>query len=282
MVFELLKVGLIGCGAIGKILVKAIAEGKAGDVKLIGIYDALPEAVTQVKRIVSSLGLEDVIVTSDPNTLLENPEIDLIIEAASQKAVKSLGEKVLMSGKDLMIMSVGALVVFDLFSKFKRVAEKMKKRVYIPSGAICGIDGVKAASIAGVKEVTLTSRKNPNGLRGAPYVIKNDITLSDITKPTVLFEGTAKEAIEGFPKNMNIAASLSLAGIGPVKTKVKIIADPAIDRNVHEIVVKGEFGVMTTRTENAICPDNPKTSYFAPLSAIRTLKKLTEHIQIGT
>lgn len=282
MVFELLKVGLIGCGAIGTVLIKAISEGKAGDIKLIGIYDTLPEALTKAKRVVTDLNLKKVIVTSDSTILLENPNIDLIIEAASKKAVKDLGESILMSGKDLVIMSVGALVDFDLFDRLSRVAKKMNKNIYLPSGAICGLDGLKAAATATLKEVTLITRKNPKGLEGAPYVIKNNIKLSEITKPTVLFEGSAEEAIKGFPKNLNVAASLSLAGIGPIETKVKMIADPTINRNVHEIVVKGDFGVLKTRTENVVCPDNPKTSYLASLSAVRTLKKLTEHIQIGT
>jgi len=276
----MLKISLIGFGAIGKALFKAIVEGKAGNIQLVAIL--IRRGGKRAEKIATNLGLKEVTVTSDPAVLLENPEIELILEAASQKAVKALGERVLKSGKELIIMSVGALVDSDLLNTLKKAAEATGKKIYLPSGAICGLDGVKSASIAELSEVTLITRKNPKGLEGAPYIVKNDIKLSEITKPTVLFEGPAKEAAEGFPKNVNVAAALSIAGIGPIRTKVKIIADPTIHRNIHEIVAKGEFGELRTLTENVVCPDNPKTSYLAALAAIRTLKKLTEPIQIGT
>lgn len=278
----MLKVGLIGFGAIGNVIIRAIAEGKAGNVKLIGIYDEVGKARIKARKVVRDMNLKKVVVTSNATTLLENPEINLIIEAASQIAVKVIGEEVLTSGKDLMIMSVGALVDQDLFNRLKKAAEMASKHIYLPSGAICGLDGVKAASVAGLKEITLITRKNPKGFEGAPYVVENHINLGEIAKPTVLFEGSAKEACECFPANANVAASLSIAGLGPAKTKVKIIADPAIHRNIHEIVASGDFGELRTVTENVICPDNPKTSYLAPLSAIRILRKLNENVQIGT
>jgi aspartate dehydrogenase len=129
----------------------------------------------------------------------------------------------------------------------------------------------------------LTSRKPPRGLKNAPYVIENRIDLDSITEERVLFEGTAEQAVSGFPKNINVSAVLSIAGVGPKNTTVKIIAAPGLAVNVHEIEVAGDFGKLITRTENVPFPENPKTSFLAALSAVATLKQLLdEAIKIGT
>jgi aspartate dehydrogenase len=179
-----------------------------------------------------------------------------------------------------MIMSIGGLLAnLALFS----LAKKKKCRVILPSGAICGLDGIKAASIGGIKKVTLTTRKPPQGLKGAPYVVKNNIDLDSITDEKVIFEGTAEEAVRGFPKNVNVSAMLSIAGLGPQKTRVRIITAPQYTRNMHEIEVEGKFGRLVTRTENVPFPDNPRTSFLAALSAVATLKQiLDDTIKIGT
>jgi len=130
--------------------------------------------------------------------------------------------------------------------------------------------------------VVLTTSKPPAGLAGAPFVAENQIDLDEIKERTVLFEGTAQEAVKAFPANINVAASLSLAGIGPQRTQVRIIADPELSANVHQIEVIGKFGKLTTRTENLPSPSNPKTSYLAALSAVATLKSITEAAKIGT
>ena len=120
------------------------------------------------------------------------------------------------------------------------------------------------------------------GLVGAPHVEALGIKLETIEKETLLFEGTASEAVKAFPANVNVAATISLAGIGFERTKVRVIADPTLSRNVHEITVEGEFGKLSTRVENLPSPENPKTSYLAALSAISTLKKILSPVQIGT
>lgn len=173
-------------------------------------------------------------------------------------------------------MSVGGIIQnMDLL-------EKLTARLFIPSGAICGIDGVKAANIERIDSVTITTTKNPRGLEGAPYVIESKIDLEKIKKKTKIFEGNALEAIEGFPQNVNVAATLSLAGIGAEKTKVRVVVDPSIKRNMHEIEVIGSFGKLYTKTENIVSPLNPKTSHLAVLSACATLKRLTGHVKIGS
>jgi aspartate dehydrogenase len=267
-----IKVGLIGCGSIGSVLAKYINSDK--NFRLLYVLDVERRKCRDVLKKIKS---KPRIV----KTVSEMADADLIIEAASQECVKDYGLKIL-DHSDLMVMSVGAFSDTDSFEKMKRKAEENGRHVYIPSGAIPGLDGIKAAGMAELEKVTLTTRKPPKSLEGAPWVVEKDISLKSIRKPMVIFEGRAKEAARWFPKSVNVSIALSLAGIGVEKTKVRVMADPFTDRNVHEIEAEGKFGNMTLRTENFPSPGNRKTSYLAALSAIATLKKLSENIQIGT
>lgn len=208
--------------------------------------------------------------------------VDLVIESASQNAVRLFVPRALEAGCDVMILSVGALADEELRKKLFRLAQQNNCKLYFPSGAVVGIDGINSASAAEISSVTLTTRKPPSGLAGAPYVVCKGIELEKIEKETLLFEGSASEAVKAFPANVNVAATISLAGIGFERTKVRVIADPTLSRNVHEITVEGEFGKFFTRVENLPSPENPKTSYLAALSAISTLKKIMNPIKIGT
>jgi aspartate dehydrogenase len=208
--------------------------------------------------------------------------VDLLVESASQNAVRFIVPRALEAGCDVMVLSVGALVDEELREKIFRLAKQNNCKLYFPSGAVVGVDGINSASAGEIYSVTLTTRKPPTGLAGAPYVTCKGIELEKIEKETVIFEGTASDAVKAFPANVNVAATISLAGIGFERTKVKIIADPAISRNVHEITVEGEFGKFFTKVENLPSPENPKTSYLAALSAISTLKKILNPVKIGT
>jgi len=179
-----------------------------------------------------------------------------------------------------MIMSVGGIIKH--YKELEVLAEEKKARIFIPSGAICGIDGLKAARLGKINKVTLTTKKHPKAFLGVPYLLKKKIRLDNIDKDTVLFEGDALQATKAFPQNINVAATLSIAGIGPELTTVRIVASPTINRNIHEIEIESEVGKIITRTENVIHPDNPKTSYLAVLSAIATLKQILGPIKIGT
>ena len=274
-----MNVGLIGCGAIGETLARAIIDGKAGDIKLVAICD-IDEG--KMERLNKQLGLPDLFMTTEPNEIVGDEEIELVIEAASQEAVKAIAEKVLNASKDMLIISVGALRNKGLLTRLENLARERKVKVYLPSGAICGLDGVKAASVEGITSAEITTTKNPRGLEGAPYLVEKNIDLSGLAEPEIVFQGVAKEAAKGFPKNINVAVALSLAGIGVDSTMVKIIADPDASRTQHEVKVVGKFGELTTVVKNLVHPENPKTSFLAALSAIRTLRKLTEPIQIGT
>jgi len=208
--------------------------------------------------------------------------VDLVIESASQNAVRFIVPQALKAGCDVMVLSVGALADNELRETLFGLAKQHKCRLYFPSGAVVGIDGINSACAAGVSSVTLTTKKPPTGLMGAPYITEHGIELEKLEEATVLFEGPASEAVKAFPANVNVAATISLAGIGFERTMVRVIADPSLSRNVHEIAVEGEFGKFCTRVENLPSPENPKTSYLAALSAISTLKKITNPVQIGT
>ncbi|MEA3485869.1 MAG: aspartate dehydrogenase, partial [Candidatus Aerophobetes bacterium] len=204
---------------------------------------------------------------------------DLVIEAVSPQIAGELARKVIENGKNIMIISVGGVV--DYLYLFDE-ARKKGCRIYFPSGAIAGLDGVKAAREAHINLVTLTTSKPPSGLQGAPYIIEKGIDLKSIKKRTVIFEGTCKEAVKAFPRNINVAATLSFAGIGIDKTRVRVIADPSLERNVHHILVEGDFGRLKIWVENMPSPFNPKTSYLAALSAIATLREIADTVQVGT
>ena len=262
-----MKIGIIGIGAIGSVLCKFI-DKELKDSKVIAICDI---DKNKAKKLSSSLKSKP-IITNIENLIKKS---DLVIEAVSPSIVKSILKKCIKHKKHLMVMSVGGII------QNMNLLKKLTARLFIPSGAICGIDGVKAANIGKISFATITSTKNPRSLKGAPYIIKNKINLRKIKKKTKIFQGNALEAIKGFPKNVNVSAVLSLAGIGPKKTKVKVIVDPKIKRNMHEIEVIGSFGKLYTRTENVLSPLNPKTSHMAVLSACATLKRLTGYIKIG-
>ena len=274
-----MKVGLIGCGAIGLTLARAIVSGKAGDITLVAAVDL---DRSRLKNLRKELPLPGILLTTKLNEIIGDEGIDLVIEAASREAVQAVAEKVLTAGKHILIMSVGALSDDELLSRLEKTARERNVKIYLPSGAICGLDGVEGASMEEIHSAQITSIKHPKSLMGAPYLVENGIDLSSLKEPTVVFQGTAREAISGFPKNVNVAVTLSLAGIGVDRTVVKIVADPDATRTQHEIRVEGDFGELTTRVRNHVHPSNPKTSYLAAMAAIRTLRKLSEPIQIGT
>lgn len=269
---------MVGCGAIGTVIANAIDGGKAGDISLIIVYDIIRE---RAEKLSSRLKHKPIIAESIDD-VLRREDVQIVIEAASQEAVRQYALKVLSSNKDLMVMSTGALLDDALLAEITEAAKRGGRRIYVPSGAIVGLDNIKSAAIGRVEEVTLITRKPPMSLKGAPYVERSKVDLTLLREPLTLYEGIAREAVKLFPQNVNVAASLSLAGIGPDKTRVRIIVDPNIKNIIHEIYVKGEFGEIRTKTINKPCPTNPKTSYIAALSAIATLRKISGTLIIGT
>lgn len=269
-----MRVGLIGCGAIGSSISRAIVDDERFNLK--AVFDLDEQKTTELIQDLN----KKVMVAGDFEELMST-ELDVVIEAASQRAVEQYGETILRKGIDLMVMSVGAFADDDLLDRVTKAAKEAGRKVFIPSGAVTGIDTIKSVSGL-VDEITLTTTKHPESLKGASFFAERGFGAEEIKKETVLFEGSAREAVKLFPENVNVAAVISLAGVGWDKTKVKIVADPSVDRNIHQIRAKGAFGEIITLSKNVKSPDNPRTSYLAALSAIKTLKNMENSIIIGT
>ncbi|MDD5596153.1 MAG: aspartate dehydrogenase [Candidatus Omnitrophica bacterium] len=270
-----LKIAIIGCGAIGGSLAKAIVEDFSRESELVALYDKVPlKAGDLSKRVCKKKNL----AVKDLKELINKAE--LVIEAASAKSSWEIAQQVLAKKRNIMIMSVGGVI--DRLKELKGLAGKNNSRVYIPSGAVCGIDALKAVSLKKIKKVLLTTRKNPLSFKGNEYLASKGIDLSKIKKDTILFQGPAKEAVKLFPQNINVASVLSIAGIGENKTQVRIIACPSVGKNIHEVTIDSEAATIFTRAENILHPLNPKTSFLAALSAIAVLKQILEPVKIGT
>ena len=270
------KIGLLGCGSIGTQIALAIDSGKI-PATLTHIYDGSKEASS---KLVEQLTNKPVIV-ENPHLLSSN-HIDIVVEAASQDAVKDIALSVLQNKKDLMIMSAGALLDESVYEILSDACRDFKKTIFLPSGAIAGLDGIKSVQNE-LDSLSITTTKHPRSLKGAIFFETSDINLDSLDSETVIFNGNAKEAVSLFPANINVAALLSLTGIGSEKTKVKIVADPSTDKNTHHIEASGNFGKMTFTIENYPDSNNPKPSRLAILSAIETLRKYcSDGIDIGT
>jgi aspartate dehydrogenase len=240
-------VGLIGCGAIGTVLAEAVERKLVVCDELI-LYDV---DAAKAEKLQKSLKFPATVVASLDEMLKRKPTV--IVEAASQQAAKDYVGRIIGEGIELIVMSTGALLELD----------GDLSKVHVPSGAIGGLDAVSSAALAGIDEVMLTSRKNPKALD------------MDNEEPKVVYEGFAEEAAKRFPREMNVAATLALT-VKPARVQVRVISDPAVQRNTHEIQVAWRFGEMLLRFANDPHPDNPRTSALAAWSAIRLLQKLLE------
>lgn len=268
----MLKIGVIGCGTIGAEICKAV-DARQVEADLIGVRDIdLSKSrglVQSLRRAVPVLSQADLIRAAD-----------LVVEAVSKAVAPGIIREVLGGSKDVMVMSVGGLL--ECLEEAVAQAKRSGSRIYVPSGAIGGLDAVKGATVGELSRVTLTTRKPPRGLGGAPYVVEQQIDLAGLREPTVIFSGTAGRAIAAFPANVNVAAALSLAGLGSERTQVRVVAEPGSEKNIHEIEAEGDFGKLFVRMENVPSPRNPKTSYLAALSAIALLRRITAPLVVGT
>ena len=263
-------IGIVGCGAVGQGLLQASESGvltlpisgitsrtKEKAQKFLSTLKKAPEYYTREKLITKS---------------------DLIVEAAGGDVVPDLARETFSSGKDLMVISIGALIDCpDIIE----LAKKYGCKLYAPSGAIAGLDGIKSASIGRIDKVTMITRKPLMALEGSPYLVERGITVLDFIEEKEIFYGTAREACRGFPANVNVSAAVSFAGIGPDKTKIRIIAVPGLERNCHDIEVEGEFGRLAIHIEN-IPTENPRTGRLTVMSIIRTLQGIIDPLQVGT
>ncbi|MFA5857576.1 MAG: aspartate dehydrogenase domain-containing protein [Elusimicrobiota bacterium] len=264
------KLSIIGCGNIGRQVVKSIITGKVPGIKLAAVYDINPEQA-------AGLAVPGIKICKSIDSAVHI--CDLVLECASPAAVPVVAQAALKYRTPTICISINGLLLN------KRIIEKYKAqgvKLHLPSGAIAGVDAVKAAAVCGIKNLMLTTTKSPASLASAPYVLKHKIDLSKLTSPKCIFSGTVYEAAKSFPVNINVAAVLAAATEFRYLPRVKIVADPDTKINSHEICISGEFGDITTHTHNIPSPDNPKTSYLAVLSVIALLKQLTSDVRVGT
>ena len=268
-----LKVGIVGCGAIGSGIATAVEKRLKKDCQLTALYDIDDARARSLENQLSRKG----IVKKTLEALIEN--CDVIVEAVNAKNTTPILRQALEARKSVIAMSVGKLL--NASSLF-RLAHNNHCHLLLPSGAVAGIDAIKAASLASIRKITLTTRKPPSGFLGNDYLLRRKINPAGIKKETVLYQGGVDAAVKLFPQNINVAATIALASRAKDKITVCIMTSPDYVNNSHEIEVAGDFGRITTRTDNVVCPDNPKTSYLAVLSGIQTLKQYCQGIFIGT
>jgi aspartate dehydrogenase len=267
-----LKIGIVGCGAIGRSLSRLLDETPERGFEVVAFSDVdLSKAETlrlELKR-GQVVSLEKLVELSD-----------LVVEAASAKAAFEVIKAALKKKKDVLIMSIGGVLGKE--KELFEISQSSGANVYFPSGAICGLDGIRALSLAGIDEITLKTLKPPAALKGADYIREQKIDLDVIKEEKVIFQGSASEAVRAFPQNINVVALLSLAARGEVVPQVRIVVSPGLKRNVHMIEVKSKAAHLKITCENVPSPDNPKTSYLAILAALATILKVKETVCLGT
>jgi aspartate dehydrogenase len=266
-----LKVGLAGLGAVGLEVARRLADGIPGlALAAVSARDRdkarrnLPDAGTRIPFV----ALEALAETCD-----------VVVEGLPPKMFRSVGESAIARGRIFMPLSVGQLLEnWDLVD----LAKAKGARILVPTGALIGLDAVRAAAEGEIRSVTMITRKPPGGLEGAPYLVEHNISLQGLTAPKKVFDGTAREGARGFPANVNVAAALSLAGIGPDKTRLEIWADPGLTRNTHRIEVDADSARFSMMIENVPSQENPRTGKITALSAVAALRGLVAELKVGT
>ncbi len=264
------RVAVVGCGAIGRAVAAAFRDGRLRG-RITAVCDMQPEAA---ERMAASLRPVPLITSIDGAVRAA----DIVVECARVSAVEPVVRAAARRRKAVIVMSeIGLLEKPELLDLSMRAGI----RLVMPSGALAGLDALRAASGAPIRSVTLSTRKPPAGLESAPYVVRRGLNLRKLKAPKVIYSGNVAGAARGFPANVNVAAAAALAGIGARRTRVRIIADPTIAVNIHQLEVEGAFGRSVCRVENRPFPDNPRTSYLAALSAIACLRRLLGGVEIG-
>jgi aspartate dehydrogenase len=253
-----LKIALVGNGAIARLLTDFCAA-RPDRFSIVGALGLHADKV--------SVGDHPVVYSIDALLALTP---DLVVECAGHSAVRAVCGPVMAAGIDLVIVSTGSLADQTLWDEVSAASARGAAKVKLVAGALPGVDALAAAKLAGLTSVTLTSRKPPHAWKGTPAETTHD--LDKIAAATVLYAGNARDAALRFPKNANVAATAALAGIGFEKTRVMLVADPAVTQNVHHLEATGAFGAMSLEIHANPSPDNPKTSHMAALSIMRVLE----------
>jgi aspartate dehydrogenase len=267
-----IKLGIGGLGAIGLAVAKRIDAGAVPGISLaaVAVRDADKARTTLASfrsnpRLTTLAGLAGT--------------ADVVLECLPSAQFAAIAEPAVRSGRIFMPLSVGALLnhigLIDL-------ARETGAKIIVPTGALLGLDAVRAAAEGKITSARIVTRKPPNGLAGAPLLVERGINVDDIKEPVRVFEGTARDAIAGFPANVNVAVALSLAGIGPDQTRIEIWADPGVTRNTHTVIVKSDSSDLAMTVENIPSAENPRTGRITGLSVLAALRRLTAPLVIGS
>ncbi|MFQ5565993.1 MAG: aspartate dehydrogenase [Paracoccaceae bacterium] len=267
-----LTLAIAGLGAIGMRVAEAVDRGAVPGVRLAAV-SARDRARAQGR--VAGL--------ADPPALVTLAELaglaDIIVECAPAGVFAEVAGPAIEQGRIFMPLSVGALLDhMDLAERAKATGA----RIVVPTGALIGLDTVRAMAEGEIDRVVLETRKPPGGLAGAPHLVENDIDISNLTEPLRVFHGSAREAARGFPANVNVAAALALAGIGPDRTEVTVWADPGVDRNIQSVTIISDSGEASMTMRNVPSASNPKTGRIVAQSVLATLRRLTAPLTAGS
>lgn len=264
------RLGVIGCGGIADVVLTTLAREIAAplaQVSLLVPATFADQARALLDRIGDKLAASRSVHTDVAGLLADKP--DAVAECASHVAVCDYGPAILEAGCDLIVISIGSLSDEALYTRLTQAAKNGSARLVLPAGAIGGIDALSAARLSGLESVVYTGRKPPKAWKGTPA--ESLLDLDTIKEPEVFFEGNARKAASDYPFNANVAATLAIAGIGLDSTQVRLVADPGIERNVHEFAVRSACGDFTVKLEGRPSPANPKTSLLAGYSVAREL-----------
>lgn len=267
-----LKLAIGGLGAIGMTVASRIDDGELPGITLAAVSARdLDKARNKLARLKHMPLLVSLAELAD--------HADVVLESVPARYFTEIAEPAVAKGRILMPLSVGQLLTnMHLVERAKATGA----RILVPTGALLGLDAVRAVAEGNVRSVRILTRKPPRGIAGAPHLVRNGISVDGLTAPLKVFEGTAREAIAGFPANVNVAVALSLAGIGPDRTMIEIWADPAVDRNIHTIEVRSDSSDLSMTIANIPTEENPATGKITALSAIAALKRLTAPLVVGT
>jgi aspartate dehydrogenase len=266
------RVAIAGFGAIGKVVAARLDRGEIAGLALAAVS---ARDIARAERAMAGFARPVPVL---PLARL-GEAADIVVECAPAAVLREIAEPALAAGRTVIVLSCGALLDnCDLVD----LARRHGGRILVPTGALLGLDAVQAAAQGEIVRVHMITRKPPGGLDGAPYLVERGIAVAGLDRPLRVFEGNAREAAKGFPANVNVAAALALAGIGPERTTIEIWADPGVSRNTHRIELEADSVRLSMQIENVPSAENPKTGRLTPLSVIALLKKLASPLAIGT
>lgn len=266
-----MRIGIAGLGAIGRALARKLHQRAIPRAAFVG---AAVRDRSQAESFLTEIGCKAPV----RSILALAADADIVVECAPASAFAEIAVPVLAAGKRLMALSAGQLLRHP---ELVALAKENGGQIIVPTGALIGFDAVSAAAEGTIESVTMITRKPVNGLLGAPYLVRNGIDISNLREPLCVFQGSAREAALGFPENVNVAAALSLAGIGPDRTTIEIWADPGVKRNMHRVIVEADSARFEMAIEN-VPSENPRTGRITALSVLAALRKLTAPLRVGT